>query len=102
MSTALSVNFLYSLKWPNGVMPYVIDAAFTEDERAVIAAGIADMEAKTCVRLLIHSSFFSKFSFFRFVPRTDENSYVDIIPGNGGCYAYLPWGYVPDPMYKLM
>lgn len=75
-------------------MPYVIDAAFTEDERAVIAAGIADMEAKTCVRLLyfVHSSLFYLNVPFRFVPRTDENSYVDIIPGNGGCYAYLPWG----------
>ena len=30
---------------------------------------------------------------FRFEPRTDQNYYVDIVPGNGGCYAYIPyWG----------
>ena len=30
---------------------------------------------------------------FRFEPRTDQNYYVDIVPGSGGCYAYIPyWG----------
>ena len=27
----------------------------------------------------------------RFEPRTDQDYYVDIIPGTGGCYAYLPY-----------
>ena len=30
-------------------------------------------------------------SCVRFLPRTDQHDYVDIIPGNGGCYAYSPY-----------
>ena len=29
--------------------------------------------------------------FSRFVARTNENDYVDIIPGGGGCYAQVPY-----------
>ena len=28
---------------------------------------------------------------FRFVARTDEHDYVDIVPGGGGCYAQIPY-----------
>ena len=28
---------------------------------------------------------------FRFVARTDQHDYVDIVPGNGGCYAQIPY-----------
>ena len=37
-------------RWPNAEVPYTLDAAFTADERAVIAAGIADIQAATCIR----------------------------------------------------
>ena len=37
-------------RWPNAEVPYTLDAAFTADERAVIAAGIADIQATTCIR----------------------------------------------------
>ena len=30
-------------------------------------------------------------SCVRFVGRTDEEDYVDIIPGSGGCYAIIPY-----------
>ena len=31
------------------------------------------------------------FSPLRFVPRTNEHDYADIVPGGGGCYAQLPY-----------
>ena len=36
--------------WPNGVVPYVIDAAFTTTERASIAEGITHIHENSCVR----------------------------------------------------
>ena len=38
------------LHWPNNEVPYIISAAFTADERAVIAEGIKLIEDNTCVR----------------------------------------------------
>ena len=68
-------------RWPNSVLYYTIDAAFTNDERAIIAAGIANIQDNSCIE---------------FVPRTDEFDFVDIVPGSGGCYAYLPWMFNYD------
>ena len=41
-------------------------------------------------RLLVHFLYFA-IAFHRFVERTDQVDYVDIIPGGGGCYAQLPY-----------
>ena len=71
----------FRYRWPNSVLYYTIDAAFTNDERAIIAAGIANIQDNSCIE---------------FVPRTDEFDYVDIVPGSGGCYAYLPWMFNYD------
>ena len=30
-------------------------------------------------------------TYFRFVPRNGENDYVQIHPGDGGCYAVIPY-----------
>jgi len=65
-----------SYHWPNGVLYYTIDAAFDSTERATIAAGMKMVEDNSCIR---------------FVARTNENDYVDIIPGGGGCYAQVPY-----------
>merc|ERR1719505_441681 len=62
--------------WPNGVVPYTIDAAFTSPERAAIASGIAHIHENSCIR---------------FVERNGEADYLDIIPGDGGCYAIIPY-----------
>merc|ERR1712212_476292 len=62
--------------WPNGVVPYTIDAAFTSTERAAIASGIEHIHENSCVR---------------FVERNGEADYLDIIPGDGGCYAIIPY-----------
>ena len=36
--------------WPNGVVPYTIDAAFTSTERAAIASGIEHIHENSCIR----------------------------------------------------
>ena len=36
-------------RWPGSVMHYSIDAAFTNDERAVIAAGMKHVSERTCI-----------------------------------------------------
>merc|ERR1719500_2409190 len=56
-------NLIY--RWPGSVMHYSIDAAFTTNERAVIAAGMEHVSERTCIT---------------FEPRTDQDYYVDIIP----------------------
>merc|ERR1712013_116260 len=61
--------------WPNGVVPYTIDAAFTSTERAAIASGIEHIHENSCIR---------------FVERNGEADYLDIIPG-GGCCAIIPY-----------
>ena len=42
--------FVCSYHWPNGILYYTIDAAFSESERAVIASGITHMEENSCIR----------------------------------------------------
>ena len=52
-SIALKSSFyfdLFSYHWPNGIMYYTIDAAFTDSERSVIAAGMAHVEENSCIR----------------------------------------------------
>merc|ERR1719320_2422787 len=38
--------------WPNAIVPYVVDASFTESERAVIAQGIKHVEDNSCIRFI--------------------------------------------------
>ena len=43
--------FTYTLfRWPNGRVPYTIDAAFTEKERLVIAQALYELERKSCIK----------------------------------------------------
>merc|ERR1719431_447429 len=62
--------------WPNNIVPYVIDAAFSTSERAIIAQGIQHIHDNSCVR---------------FVARNGEYDYLDIWNGTGGCYAIIPY-----------
>ena len=41
---------LCSYHWPNGIMYYTIDAAFSTSERAVIASGEVLLSAGNCAR----------------------------------------------------
>uniref|UniRef100_A0A1B0CS03 Metalloendopeptidase n=1 Tax=Lutzomyia longipalpis TaxID=7200 RepID=A0A1B0CS03_LUTLO len=58
----------------NPTIPYVFDSAFTATHRAVIVAGMATIQASTCVR---------------FVPRTSERDYITIQSANSGCWSYV-------------
>ncbi|VDO75987.1 unnamed protein product [Heligmosomoides polygyrus] len=59
-------------KWPGGRVPYVLSAAYTENQRAVIARAIAGYQAKTCIR---------------FVPKTPLDRDYIVISKLDGCYA---------------
>ncbi len=56
-------------KWPDGVVPYSVDWAFTEHERAYIGKAFEVYHGSTCVR---------------FVPRTrGEPNYIHLVKGAG-------------------
>jgi len=56
------------MKWPGGVIPYVISSYYPAHERAVIVRAMAEYHAKTCLR---------------FVPRTHHADYIHIVKGTG-------------------
>ncbi|XP_076358916.1 zinc metalloproteinase nas-15-like [Tachypleus tridentatus] len=55
-------------KWPGGKIPYVISSEFSSRDRTVISAAFQEYEKKTCIR---------------FVPRSNEQDYVQITGGSG-------------------
>ncbi|GFQ87815.1 astacin-like metalloprotease toxin 1 [Trichonephila clavata] len=59
-------------RWPNAVVPYVIDATL-EGYKQFILDAIKNYHDHTCIR---------------FVPRTDQNDYVKIFLGQG-CYSQV-------------
>ncbi|RCN40089.1 astacin [Ancylostoma caninum] len=65
-------------KWPNGRVPYVLSAAYNENQRAVIARAIAGYQAKTCIR---------------FVPKTPLDRDYVVISKLDGCvkFAAILW-----------
>jgi len=62
-----------TLRWPEGVIPYVISSKFSVYERSVIARAIIEYRNNTCLR---------------FVPRTSERDYVHIMSG-AGCFSHV-------------
>ena len=51
----------------------------------------------TAVSGLIHADTNSSCNikhFFRFIARTTEVDYVDIVPGKGGCYTVIPYRFM--------
>jgi hypothetical protein len=59
------------VRWPNGVIPYVIDPALPKPERVTEAA-----------------EHWQKMTGIRFIPRTNEADYVNFFNGEG-CYSAL-------------
>jgi len=60
-------------RWPNAVVPYVITGSFSSSDLRKIRKAMDDYQARTCIK---------------FVQRTDEAHYVNIMVG-GGCYSYV-------------
>ncbi|XP_046458778.1 astacin-like [Daphnia pulex] len=60
--------------WPKAKIPYVIAASFTSAQLQVIDLAINEYRNKTCIR---------------FVPRTSEVNYIQIVKSGQGCWSYL-------------
>ena len=43
---------LFRNHWGSAIIPYTLDAAFSDSDRAVIAQGIAHVEENSCLRFL--------------------------------------------------
>ncbi|XP_053663299.1 astacin-like [Anopheles marshallii] len=71
--------------WTGGIVPYVIQANFTDGEMQTLQAAFAQYAEKTCIR---------------FIPRTTELQYVTISNRPEGCYSYV--GRSPDPDYNQL
>nr|AYV97265.1 zinc metalloproteinase nas-13 [Anisakis simplex] len=63
-------------RWKDGIVPFTVSRNFNADQRAIIAAAIADYHKYTCIKL---------------VNRNKEKDYISIGPGSG-CWSYV--GYV--------
>ena len=46
---------MFSYRWPNGIVPYTIDAAFSDFEREIIASGFNHVQNNSCVRFDFHA-----------------------------------------------
>ncbi|ETN61613.1 metalloproteinase [Anopheles darlingi] len=68
---AISEEFL-GQKWPGAIVPYVVEANFTNTESQTLQNAFRQFADKTCIR---------------FVPRLDELHYVTITNRNVGCYS---------------
>ncbi|XP_050095263.1 hatching enzyme 1.2-like [Anopheles aquasalis] len=68
---APSEQFL-GLKWPDGIVPYVVEANFTNKERQKLQDAFKQFADNTCIQ---------------FVPRLDELHFVTITNRAEGCYS---------------
>ncbi|PAV74656.1 hypothetical protein WR25_25653 [Diploscapter pachys] len=61
------------LTWPDGKIPFEMDPAFSSNEVKIIEKAFSSYRTKTCIR---------------FVPRIDEQDYLNIVKGYG-CYSQV-------------
>ncbi|GBN59766.1 Zinc metalloproteinase nas-15, partial [Araneus ventricosus] len=60
-----------SLRWPDGVVPYILDDIYSDSEKELIRSAMDEFEKHTCVK---------------WIERSDEDSYVEIF-NDVGCYS---------------
>ncbi|XP_071519355.1 astacin-like isoform X2 [Panulirus ornatus] len=60
--------------WPNAIVPYIFGSSVTSYQEMVIKEGMADIEKKTCIR---------------FVERTIQQNYLEIVTDDSGCWSYV-------------
>ena len=72
------LNAKAKVMWPDGLIPYKIDAGFSKKDRAGIACGMAYMEKHTCLR---------------FRPKKDdaERPILTFVPENWGGFCMTDW-----------
>ncbi|XP_026755052.2 hatching enzyme 1.2-like isoform X2 [Galleria mellonella] len=61
-----------TLRWPGGIIPYVIEGHFNQQQRDMIRMAIADYHRLTCLR---------------FVPYKGQQDYITIQSRNTGCWS---------------
>ena len=76
---AAQIPTLSRIKWPYGVVPYIIDAVYTKDQRNTVLSGLKLIEDLTRV---------NNGDCIRFVPRTIEETYIKVFSGSG-CWSYV-------------
>ncbi|XP_026333154.1 zinc metalloproteinase nas-4 [Hyposmocoma kahamanoa] len=59
-------------RWPDGIIPYVIEGYYNQQQRELIMRAIADYHRLTCLR---------------FVPYKGQKDYITIQSGNTGCWS---------------
>jgi hypothetical protein len=64
-----------SYRWPNGTVPYVIDASFSSYEQSVIQSAMNHVAGSV--------------AGVNFKPRTTETSYIVFAFSSGGCNSYV-------------
>ncbi|GIX76748.1 zinc metalloproteinase nas-15, partial [Caerostris darwini] len=61
------------LRWPDGVVAYILDDIYSDDERELIRSAMDEFEKQTCIK---------------WVERTDESDFVEIY-SDMGCFSEL-------------
>lgn len=69
--------------WPNDIVPFVISPSFNEKQNSIIYEAMKDFHTNTCLR---------------FVARTDQADYINIVREDG-CWSY--WGRLGTGEQKL-
>nr|XP_044251418.1 zinc metalloproteinase nas-8-like [Drosophila takahashii] len=65
-------------RWPGGVVPYVIEGLYHENELGNLKGAFYEYHNKTCVR---------------FIERTTQRDYISIVSYTNGCFAKVGrWG----------
>ena len=61
-------------RWPDAKVPYIITGKYSPDDRAVIARGMKEFHENSCIK---------------FIPRTTEEAYIDIVDTGDGCKSWV-------------
>lgn len=59
-------------RWPNGIVPFSIEANFNARDMAIIEEAVMEYHRRTCIR---------------FVPRNRETDYIALVSGRSGCWS---------------
>ncbi|ROT61684.1 zinc proteinase Mpc1 [Penaeus vannamei] len=60
--------------WSGGVVPYIFGPSVDSYQKSVILAGMSDFHDRTCIR---------------FIERTTQANYLEIVTNDSGCWSYV-------------
>lgn len=73
-ANGVSLNYQPNARWPNAIVPYVLEGNYSSTEIPIIRAAMNQFASTTCLR---------------FVPRTTEANYLTISNNETGCSSYV-------------